>query len=822
MARCTLIPSCFMALLMTATLAIAQEGYVLLDPGHDQASLGAQGACDGIWEWQLTYPYAEAAYGDLWDIYYDGTGRFVWTPYITRLHSGTIGLDDRVDMANNEGGEWLDAWGDPIPPNGVDLFLSVHCNSNEGTPQSGSEILYNTHPGNQWDIGDKSYQIGSVSLAFYIDRTKPVLESAHERATPIVSSNVVVLRDTEMPGILVETEFINNSTICPIMNSDNYRNAIGDALSAAVSEFSYSWQFEDPVEVVDGNITSSTFWPPFSQRAVFIRNTNGNWSPKDYYVDGADLNINDDAMVVLDRNVRMRARNSGFIICYGTILEREGAELICDFGGTLHLQSTVSLSLLGPNSCVASFGGDLIIDTPLSLNDGFIEIGTDSYAEFKEDVYFEDSSFLRINPGATVKLDNGVRITVSSGAEIDAQGTYGNPITLTANTTSWDGIYFNQGGGIFKYCTFEKLNGSGYGSSAINISNSSPTFENCTIEVLSGGYTYAISASGSGYTIDPVFFKCTIESASGPALRASGSAGYISVYESDIIQTSGNETIYASGGAEIACWVAYTPPYYDGLNKIKGGQLYASGNAIINAGSGSGAKDKNHFCDSDAATLEVSSGATIYARYDYWPDGDPPTQINNGGTIYYSNNRGASDCSEFSALVALGGQNLESPEVNPSELQEMLFLAKEKAGAGLYDEAITLLTAVARSHELPESHVALVELKQLFSRTRISSITPVIEGLANEEGLLEATAMKMLADIYNIQNNETAGLQLLDTIISLYPNTPDAFFAEMEKFYVYFGASDFKAARQTLNLIVPKNVREEIEVASAKFNLSHY
>ncbi len=84
-------------------------------------------------------------------------------------------------MANNNNGTWQDAYGDDIPDNGVDLFLSIHCNSNAGTPGNGTEILYYNHPGSVYDLGPKAYQFGSVELGLYIDDTKYRSISEYQR-----------------------------------------------------------------------------------------------------------------------------------------------------------------------------------------------------------------------------------------------------------------------------------------------------------------------------------------------------------------------------------------------------------------------------------------------------------------------------------------------------------------------------------------------------------------------------------------------------------------------------------------------------------------
>lgn len=414
----------------------------------------------------------------------------------------------------------------------------------------------------------------------------------------------------------------------------------------------------------------------------------------------------------------------------------------------------------------------------------------------------------------------------ASGKRIYVYGTLNtSSVTLTASGSSWNGIYFGTlGEGVIEYSVINKLTG-GAGSGGITISSASntPSLEYSTVDVLSGSYVFGIYSTGNARV-----YRSTIRSASGPALYASGSDGYLSVHDSDIIQTSGNPTIRAEGSGIVACWIAAM--IYDGKNKLKGGKLYASGNAIINAGEASGSKDKNHFCDAASATLEVASGGTIYARYDYWPDGNPPTQINNGGSIYYSPNLGSSDCSDVSMMLASTGDseadaqlsvnsNLEkmglSGQNYSTDPRALLFEAKDKARAGLYAEAAALFERIIQSKQMPEAHTALLELGLLFKETRNSGMQNLVRAIANQEGTLQASAKKILADSYAFEGKQTEAFQVLDEIIRLYPGTPDAFFALLSRFYLHFQSGSYHEAAKELDAIQPKSEDEAIAIAAA-------
>ena len=431
---------------------------------------------------------------------------------------------------------------------------------------------------------------------------------------------------------------------------------------------------------------------------------------------------------------------------------------------------------------------------------------------------------LEVESGKTAQFASGTKLNIYGN--LQAVGTASQKITFTASGTSWNGIYFaSLSSGTMRHCTINKLTGDWAGA-GITIANSSntPSIEYSTVEVLSGSYVFGINSAGNSRV-----YRSTIRSASGPALYASGSTGYISVHDSDIIQTSSNSAFSATNSGIIACWIA--AEIYDGKDKIKGGKLSASGNAIINAGEASGSKDRNHFCDVTSATLEVSSGGTIYARYDYWPNGNPPTQINNGGSIYYSNNLGASDCSDVQMMIAntdatepdFQSTKTGAPEMfsfasqdNSNDPHSLLFEAKDKARAGLYAEAAALFQQVIQSEHLPEAHTAVLELGLLLRETKDLNSQKFLETLANREGSLQATAKKILADTYAFQKNHAESLRMLDEIALKYPGTTDAFNAQLSKFNVLFEAGLYDESAKVLDEMQPKSVDDLISIAAAR------
>jgi len=303
-------------------------------------------------------------------------------------------------------------------------------------------------------------------------------------------------------------------------------------------------------------------------------------------------------------------------------------------------------------------------ETTVLIHGGNLEISSN------RTLRFEGSTIYRFQPGR--------RINNYGNLEID--GSESNKITFTAenDNSSWGGVTFNHNsGGIVQNAIIERV--SGFGNSAVSIQgNASPVIQYSSIKTLPGAYTFGISAqSGIGY-MNPKIYKSYIKSYSAPAIYAAGNNAYISVHDSDIIQLSSQPAVHAGGNGIIASWIAAT--IYDGKNRISGGRLLASGSGVALFGELNGSKAQNHFCDGGSAVLEVNSSGTIFAAYNYWPNGLAPTQINNGGTIHYSNNLGSSECDvPFLTMTpdlfsnSKSGLNTSELKHQVSELYDILF-----------------------------------------------------------------------------------------------------------------------------------------------------
>lgn len=81
--------------------------------------------------------------------------------------------------------------------NNADIFVSLHCNSNKGTPGKGTETYYNSKKSKK----DKE-------LAENIQKELVKAVGFHNRG--VKTANFIVIQNTKMPAALVELGFINN------------------------------------------------------------------------------------------------------------------------------------------------------------------------------------------------------------------------------------------------------------------------------------------------------------------------------------------------------------------------------------------------------------------------------------------------------------------------------------------------------------------------------------------------------------------------------------------------------------------------------------
>lgn len=104
----------------------------------------------------------------------------------------------------------------------ADLFVSIHCDAFHQTTAHGMSV--HVFPGS-----DQSRRIGSAIRAAMVDRFPG------HRDRGVMESNFHVLRETNMPSVLVECEFLSNPETRRFLKEPENQLALARAISRGIS-----------------------------------------------------------------------------------------------------------------------------------------------------------------------------------------------------------------------------------------------------------------------------------------------------------------------------------------------------------------------------------------------------------------------------------------------------------------------------------------------------------------------------------------------------------------------------------------------------------
>ena len=114
--------------------------------------------------------------------------------------------------------------------NNADLFISMHANATLSTSIKGLEILYCPSYGSDKKIDDQ------FPFAEFIYNS--ILQQTGRTGRGIIKRpELVVLRETEMPAVLVETGYMTNPEELSLVVSDHYQNQVVKGIVNAVDQY---------------------------------------------------------------------------------------------------------------------------------------------------------------------------------------------------------------------------------------------------------------------------------------------------------------------------------------------------------------------------------------------------------------------------------------------------------------------------------------------------------------------------------------------------------------------------------------------------------
>lgn len=175
---------------------------VVVDPGHGKTDPGASG--NGLVEKEVNLDIALRVY----DLLEANDNIKV---YATRVDDSYPTNINRAKMANGV----------------ADLFVSIHQNSNTSSVPSGTEVLYTVH---STDVSGKlTSQIAAQFLQNYIVKALGTTDRGIKNR-----SDLIVLNQTTVPAVLIETAFLSNQADADKLSQESYKDAAAQAIYSAI------------------------------------------------------------------------------------------------------------------------------------------------------------------------------------------------------------------------------------------------------------------------------------------------------------------------------------------------------------------------------------------------------------------------------------------------------------------------------------------------------------------------------------------------------------------------------------------------------------
>ncbi|MDZ7289946.1 MAG: N-acetylmuramoyl-L-alanine amidase [candidate division KSB1 bacterium] len=180
----------------------AQGRFIAVDAGHGGNDPGARNQSVGLNEKTVTLAIAQKL-----QTFLESRGHQV---LMTRNEDVFVELGRRAELANTAG---------------TDIFVSIHCNSSDNTSATGIETYHHTN----------ASQDGRA-LATNIHQVLVAVFPTHNNRG-VKAANFVVLRETQMPACLVETEFISNNQQAQFLANPANQEKIAQAIADGIENY---------------------------------------------------------------------------------------------------------------------------------------------------------------------------------------------------------------------------------------------------------------------------------------------------------------------------------------------------------------------------------------------------------------------------------------------------------------------------------------------------------------------------------------------------------------------------------------------------------
>lgn len=138
-----------------------------------------------------------------------------YTTIMTRDTDTFVNLYERAEIANR---------------NQADLFISLHSNSNSNSSINGIQVLYHS-----LDKADVKKEETLALAQIMMDEVTKGTGAPNKGLLP--RQNYVVVRDTEMPSVILEMGFLTNPTEAKKLQTDSYQNIIVESVVRGIERY---------------------------------------------------------------------------------------------------------------------------------------------------------------------------------------------------------------------------------------------------------------------------------------------------------------------------------------------------------------------------------------------------------------------------------------------------------------------------------------------------------------------------------------------------------------------------------------------------------
>lgn len=184
-----------------------QRKLIILDPGHGGKDLGAQSSKPPKYQEK----FLNLSTAKIVKTYLEYLGYAV---ILTREEDEFVELKERAHFANN------------FRP---DLFVSIHYNSAPNKSAEGIEIFYYREEEN------KSRTDSSKALAQAILQRMLVQTDAKSRG--VKHGDLAVIRETDMPAVLVEGGFLTHASECQKIKTASYLKKLSWGIAQGIDDY---------------------------------------------------------------------------------------------------------------------------------------------------------------------------------------------------------------------------------------------------------------------------------------------------------------------------------------------------------------------------------------------------------------------------------------------------------------------------------------------------------------------------------------------------------------------------------------------------------